>query len=313
MDLVQLRKVREYLEKYGALNNSFNDYSKLYIMTTENINGFLSRYDLKDKNILTVAGSGDQRLNTYLLGANNVDCFDINPITELHLKLKDTAIKNIGFEKFIYFFDIYTNKYNKEYDSLDPRIFREFKDELDEDAKLFYNYVLNKSIYLRCRDIYIDFDNDYSVLRNMNNYLELDKYYELRNILNQKKINFIKSDIKDLPDKLEGKKYDMILLSNISDYVHHVYPDKSLENFRNLIEKLKQNLNMFGIIQIGYIYSMYARGEDISDFHFNDDRHKYFPTSEFKSVFVDSYYGDGSYDKVITYQKLGRVYEKNSC
>jgi len=303
MDKAHLKEVKEYLEKFGALGNYFRDYSKLYIMTTENINGFLSRYNLNNKNILTVGGSGDQRYNAYLMGANEVDCFDINPITELHLKLKDAAIKNIDFEKFLYFFNIYTNKNNNEFESLDPRIFREFEQDLDEDARDFYNFVLNESIYLRCKDIYIDFDNEYQILKNMNNYLELNNYYKLKKILEKKKLSFMTSDVDELPDRLEGKKYDMILLSNISDYIHQVYPGNDIERFRELIDRLKQNLNMFGIIQVGYIYSMYSRGEDVSEFHINDERHKYFPTSEFHSIFVDSYYGDGSYDKVITYQK----------
>ena len=298
-----LLETKDYLEKYGSLGNYFRDFSKLYIMTTENINGFLSKYDLKDKSVLSVAGSGDQRLNSYMLGAKNVTVFDINPLTELHISLKDTAIKHINYEKFIYFFDIYSNKYNKEFDSLDGRIFREFKDYLDQETYEFYDYIINKSIYLKCRDIYADFDNELSTLKKMNNYLSLKSYYELRKKIKDKKINYIKSDIDELPEKLEGKKYDVILLSNISDYIHHVYPGNDIERFRELIERLKDNLNVNGIMQVGYIYSKYYRGDDVSEFHINDERHKYFPNFEFGVDFVDSYYDDGTYDKIITYKK----------
>ena len=45
---------------------------------------------------MTVASSGDRRLNAYLLGARNVTCFDINPITLLHMNLKDTIITNLS-------------------------------------------------------------------------------------------------------------------------------------------------------------------------------------------------------------------------
>ena len=97
---------------------------------------------------------------------------------------------------------------------------------------------------------------------------------------------------------------DMILLSNISDYTHHIYDKDDLENYRILIDRLMDNLNLYGIMQVGYIYSFYGRGEDVSDFHVNKKRQEYFPTSIFHSCFVPSYYNDGSYDKVITYQKL---------
>ena len=57
-------------------------------------------------------------------------------------------------------------------------------------------------------------------------------------------------------------------------------------------------------MQVGYIYSRYGRGEDVSNFHINKYRHESFPTSVFHSKFVSSYYNDGTYDKIITYQKL---------
>lgn len=301
MDKARLIEVKNYLEKNKALSNYFRNYSRMYMMTTENLNGFFNHFSVEGKSILTVAGSGDQRLNSYILGAKDVTCFDINPLTELHLKLKDTAIKNIDLDKFISFFEIKND--NKEYSSLDPRIFRMFKDYLDEDVYSFYNYVINESIYLRSRDIYIDFINDISNQKRINNYLDLDSYNNIRNIIRNKSIDFIESNVIDLPCKLDGKKYDMILLSNISDYIHHIYNDNHMSKYKELIDSLKNNLTEDGIMQVGYIYSYYNRGEDISDFHYDDIRNKYFSIGEYLTRFVDSYYNDGSYDKVIIYKK----------
>ena len=61
----ELEEVKKHLIKSKSLNYDFGSYSKIYNMTTENIFGFLNHYDLKGKRILTVAGSGDQRLNAY--------------------------------------------------------------------------------------------------------------------------------------------------------------------------------------------------------------------------------------------------------
>ena len=104
MEKEYLEKLKSYFECTGRLSSTFGDYSKVYSMTTENIYSFLHNYDLKDKSVLTVGGSGDQRLNAYLLGARNVTCFDINPLVYEHLKLKDDAIRTLNFEKFLNFF-----------------------------------------------------------------------------------------------------------------------------------------------------------------------------------------------------------------
>ena len=89
MEKEYLYNLKRFLNNYSKLENDFGIHSKMYRATTENITGFLSNYDLKDKRVLTAAGSGDQRLNAYLMGAKDVTCFDINPLTELQLELKE--------------------------------------------------------------------------------------------------------------------------------------------------------------------------------------------------------------------------------
>lgn len=299
---IYLSLIKEYLDCTKKLDSTFGLYSRLYSMTTENIYGFLKNYDLKDKKILTVAGSGDQRLNAYLLGAKEVTCFDINPLTLLQLRLKDKAITNINFEKFIKFFGIYSKKYGDCFHTLDSKIFDEFKYSLDEDTFNFFNYIINEK-NIKSDDIYFDFENNLNKLQKMNNYLNPDNYLQLGKILKNQDINFIDSNLVGLPEKLNGEKFDMILLSNISDYTHDIYGYKDLESYRLLIDKLMDNLNLYGILQVGYIYSSYSVLNDVGNFHKKEERQKYFPTDIFHSVMVDSYQ-DTNYDKVITYQKL---------
>lgn len=302
MDKEYLKQVKGYIEYTGCLNNTFGCFCKLYSMTTENIYGFLQNYDLKDKKILTVAGSGDQRLNAYLMGAKDVTCFDINPLTLLQLKLKDTAINTINFEKFIKFFGIYSRKYSNYYHTLDSRIFNELQD-LDEDTLSFFKFIIDESPYIDDKDIYFSFENDLNILQKMNNYLNPDSYIELRKILKTKDINFINSNLGELPEKLNGEKYDMILLSNISDYTNNIYLDNDLKRYRELIDKLTDNLNLYGTIQLGYIYSNYSKKDNVSNFHIKEERQKYFSTDLFHSLMVESYDGNNKKDKVIVYQK----------
>ncbi|MBQ9019348.1 MAG: DUF3419 family protein [Bacilli bacterium] len=297
----ELQKLIEYTSISGGLNNNFCNYSKLYSMTTENIYGFLSKYNLKNKKILTVAGSGDQRLNCYSLGADEVTCFDINLLSHFQLQLKDEAIKHLNYNEFLDFFGIIRDNTNN---FLKDDLFDKIKVYLNDDVYGFYNFLINEFRRDPLRNIYYDFDNDLKLIKKINHYINEDNYYDLSHSLNNKQNMFIEANVDNLPEILDGEKFDMILLSNISDYIHYIYSDNNLERYRELIDKLIGNLNLYGIIQVGYIYSRYSKGEDVSKFHFNEIRNKVFPNDIFHSIFVDSYYNDGTYDKVITYQKL---------
>lgn len=303
-----LKQVINYINNCGELCDNFGSFSKIYSMTTENIYGFLKNYDLKDKRVLTVAGSGDQRLNAYFLGAKSVTCFDVNPLTKFHMELKDKAISSINFEKFINFFSIYSRRYGSYYHGLDYRIFDEFKEKLSNETKTFFEYVIN-STDIHVDDIYYYFVNELNILENMNCYLNVSGYEQMGKILQDKEIGFIESDFEDLPDIINGEKYDMILLSNISDYIHRMYGKNELEEYRMMIDRLCNNLNMYGILQVGYIYTTDAATSnslsfDISRFSIKEDREEFFPSDIFHSVFVDSYYGSNFKDEVITYQKI---------
>ena len=299
-----LEEIKQYICSNGKLNTDFGSYSKIYSMTTENIAGFLNNYDLKNKKVLTVAGSGDQRINSFMLGASKVTCFDINPLTKLQINLKDTALKIVNYEKFINFFGINTRRYDNYYEFLDNRVFNEFKNKLDTDTYEFYNFLINKRNLTNYYDIYQGFDNNLDLLTKMDNYLTPDSYEMAKQIIKNKDIDFVESDIKTLPDKLSNEKYDLILLSNISDYIHKMYKDNPLYNYRLLIDELTNHLNQFGTIQVGYIYSTYHKENDTSNFRFNSERQKYFPTSIFHTQQVDSYDNNGEKDKIITYQKI---------
>lgn len=295
----ELEDVKRFLLKTKNFRYDFGNYSKMYSMTTENIAGFLNNYDLKNKKILTVAGSGDQRLNAYLMGANDITCFDVNPFCELHLDLKDTAIKTLSYEDFINFFGINNNER-----LLNKDIFDKFKSYLEYDTYYFYDFIINNLSNIGPKSIYYDFDNKLSLMKVINNYISPDKYNKLANILRKEKLNFLNINVDNLSDELNGEKFDFILLSNISDYTNFMYPDNDLEKYRDLIDKLIDNLNLYGVIQVGYIYNRYSKYSDISRFHINAIRQEYFPTDIFHTVFVNSYYNDGTYDKIITYQKF---------
>lgn len=288
------------LDEDHYLNSNFCKYSKIYTMTTENIYEFINHYNLENKDVLTVMGSGDHALNSYLLGAKTVTCFDINPLAQIMYDLKRNIILNYDLNDFLDFFDIKNYDYISNIDKFDKNIIKELKNKLNNNTYEFFNYFYTHRMYFD--DIFYHFNYDLNTLSNMNGYLNEDSYDYLKDILNNKDINFIESNIIDLKNKLLNKKYDLILLSNISDYIYMIYPNNSLNNYYNLIMDLVDNLNNYGIIEVGYLYAHNHRHPD--DFNSDIDRNKIFTTDKFHSVLVKSFDDLSKKDKIITYQKI---------
>ena len=83
-------------------------------------------------------------------------------------------------------------------------------------------------------------------IEKTNIYLENDSNYELlRNRLQNESINFINSNIFDLKDSLEDKKYDRIILSNILQYIESFSKKSEINsNLKKCFNELSEHLLM---------------------------------------------------------------------
>lgn len=285
------------LKTNETLSNDFGRFSKVYLMTTENIKGFLEQYDLTNKDILTVAGSGDQMLNAYLMGARNVTCFDINPLAFYQVKLKKAAVCTLSYEEFVAFF---FQEYGK---FLDINLFDKISKELDSETthffeNLYYKYD-PKEIF---KKIYYHFTPKFEKMVRLNTYLEKENYQKLASILKEKEITFIESDVTKLREHLKNEFFYMILLSNINDSIEDIWSSDSLKNYKRLIHSFSKNLVLDGTIQVGYIYDYYGVRQD-KLFSKKHERQKIFTSDEFHTTFVESYLFYGDRDAIITFQK----------
>ena len=177
--------------------------------------------------------------------AKSVTCFDVNSLSEAQINLKDAAIKTINFEKFIKFFGIYSRKYGNDYKMLDSKIFYELSNKLDIETYLLFDYIINNnSNYIDInKHIYYPSKKDLDILEKMNNYLNPDDYLKLRYILKDKKVDFINTHLTKLKECIGKEKFDVILLSNISDYINRFLLKNDLLEFRKITENIKSNLN----------------------------------------------------------------------
>ncbi len=297
---IDLEIIKTIFEQSYELHDDFQKYSKIYLNTTENIKGILDGIDIKDKKVLSVAGSGDQALNAYFLGASNVTLFDINPLAGAQAELKFTAAQKLDYEEFYKFF-LPLNGCTLRSDT-----YKKLSNYLSDETNQFFDYLYsnynNVDIFNK---IAYDFYPTISTLERVNAYMGEDNFKELKNKLDGKEINFIEASLIDLPNNLNNL-YDIMLLSNISDSINNIWNINTLKNYKRYIHILSKHLNKEGIIQCGYIYNSYDGHTSISDFAYDERRRKVFTPNEFKERDITSYQFHSSKDKVITFEKKRR-------
>lgn len=241
------------------INNEVDElFSYIYPFTTENIKGYYDLLDFKNKDVLTVGSSGDHTLNLYLKNVNSVDYFDINPFCNYYFDLKRKAIEYLEYDEFLDFFCYidYPKLLKNNDKAFSINTYYKILPYLDDNTKTFWNnlYIEYRGIDIRKSDLFSKDEEPSKILIKTNLYLESNNYYKLKDSLSLKKEPiFYNMDIKNI--RL-SKKYDVIMLSNISSYLEYMYKDNYLVNFQKLVSGLEENLKDDGIILLSYLYDI---------------------------------------------------------
>jgi hypothetical protein len=297
----------------------FKKRSFVYPFSTENLNGYFDQIDFEDKRVLTVTASGDHALNAILYGSKEVNTFDINRYTKYYLDLKKAAITILSHDRFITFLT-YGNEL-----SLSKDIYIKIRDELDDESRFFWDSLFERFKGTDIRNkIFGNSFRDPRKYASYNRYLDENNYYELQKKIRNFNISFTESNIISLAHKLKNDKFDLILLSNISDYIHRMYDENEISNgydeaiikYKNLILNLANNLNENGKIVCAYLYEIFERNYDESDevcpFYIKRMRDRVFGTQSFKTLYFDSihncstFYNCGTKDAVIVYTRRSK-------
>lgn len=235
-------------EKYGR-------YSKLYAFTTENIGGYYLQTSFLKKKVLTVCGSGDHVLNAILLGSNEIDTFDINILTYYFLKLKIAAVKTLSYTEFLDYFLLENNLSAMSY-----KLFQKVKKGLESEILTFWEILYRDVEYdgrkLRDSSLFHNLydTNDKKLMSNP--YLKEENFTKLKEKIDFSKVTFIESSLLNLKDKCK-KNYDLIFLSNISDYLNLMFSNNLLENYREkIVAPLTRKLNRNGKLYFVYQYDI---------------------------------------------------------
>lgn len=250
--------------------NPFNSNGPVYAFANEALNQYMNNYDFKGRSVLASLGSGDFALNAYLLGATEVETFDINQYTYYFYQLKKALIMKYNYEDFC---NLIRNPQNifKE--------FSEFKQFLDSESIAFFEHLLEiykGDVVALLNKVYIDkigeakhqwnesntFDTTeefFLIAQYKNYYLQSGENYNRLKEQLSKHLND-KFYFENLYEFTPQKKYDIVYLSNIGDY------SKNEEEFKEFVAQLREKvLNENGIIIVVSITNHIIMGSDSSE------------------------------------------------
>ncbi len=245
----------------------FNSLSQIYSFTTENIAGYFEYLNFTDKNILTVSASGDHIINAFYKGAKTVIGFDINYLALIFTELKLVALEQLEYEEFLRFFminekdDIDKNKNALDYEIYSNRLKKYLSKNVLEYWDMIYQNFNNNGYEVRNSYIFNNKYDNNNIKINSNLYLKSEFDYNIaKEKIREKEIILINSNYKDINinchDLPNLENCDIILMSNISDYIKNLYNESSnyLEKYINeIIYKFKNQNNQ---IVCAYLYDI---------------------------------------------------------
>ncbi|MBI4919056.1 DUF3419 family protein [archaeon] len=246
------------------MDGDFALFARIYAFTTENLAGYLPLLNLDNAKVLTVSGSGDQVINAYLQGAGIVDSFDLNIFSGIFTELKLKALQSLSFEEFKQFFllENLTESGDLNKSVLDFKVYNELRANLSELAATTLDKMFeeedNKGDKLRVSQLFSSaWDmNKLSIGNNL--YLNSEeKFEQAKENVKEKQTKWVNCHITKLKTYLRNRKYDVILLSNISDYAKELFryrPDYLQAFCDEVISPLTENLNPGGVICAAYVY-----------------------------------------------------------
>ncbi|MBQ4558613.1 MAG: DUF3419 family protein [Clostridia bacterium] len=241
------------LEKFfePSLYNGNNPYrngtiDRAYPFSNERLCDMAKLFRNK-KRVLTVGSSGDQALNSIYYGAKDVDItiMDADIFTKYYVDYKIATIKNLDFDTFTKFFIDFEKPFIY---NVHKKIFQ----DMDEESQAFWATIFLEGGDTELRQRLLKTNDLFDEQIQSEFYKSERAYKTLQHKLRQGNysLNYETAEFNEFPQAAEGK-YDLIMLSNIYDYV-------SDSEFKKVVNSLHaNNLSPNGKIQLHYIFGCY--------------------------------------------------------
>jgi S-adenosylmethionine:diacylglycerol 3-amino-3-carboxypropyl transferase len=128
----------EYTKREARMSES----APMYVYATENVSAYYKFLKLKNKEILTICGSGDQVLNALYFEAKEVFAFDLNKKAKFITTLKIAALSHLDYAEFLKFFGE-----DKPNIGFDYKIYKKFRNKLESQTRSFFDRLYKKFDY----------------------------------------------------------------------------------------------------------------------------------------------------------------------
>ena len=243
----------------------FSKYSKGYLWTNENIKEYINKKYISEYNsALSVTGSGDHLFNLILNNVLNIDTFDTNTLTEYNvLGLKKALIEKFKYNDFLTICELIANNMLtleettyliKDLLPLMDKKYRKYWQNISE-----YNYQLQKNND-ECLDLFamlfININEKNNFIRKNSYLISKDNYGKFKENMMRANINFYCTNAINILDTFPNQKYDVILLSNILDYITINW---NYEQLRKFEDELLFITNNNGKIFLAYLLNYYNK------------------------------------------------------
>lgn len=287
-DIEEASKLIKYNPFYYP---KFSKYSSIYPFTNENISSYFNLLNINNKDVLTVAGSGDHFLELLMRDCKQIQIFDINILTKYYINLKIAGVRTLNYDEFVKFFVIDNNIY----DVFNIRSYSKIRNNLDEESLIFWDTLYTKFSGNRIRKskLFFNFEESYNFLKTFISYLNPSNYQILQHKLNSyEHLNiqqvFNNYDLTELYNSYSCK-FDIILLSNIADFIDEIYKRKPINKFKDyIINDLSKLLNNNGIICTAYMFwADSSKQKNIPFINKKAIREKFF-SDEFEELLIDN-------------------------
>jgi len=181
---------------------------KVYNFSNENLAAFKELYDFKNARVLSVGGSGDQYFTAILNGAKEVTLFDSNPDFWPYFIVKFCALQNLSYDDFCELFIRKGASFSEMFSVVESYIPSKEKDKVaseKESIGFYYDKEEIKTLLEVFETKPYLVPESYKILQQNLRKIPLPDVY------------FV--DIQSLRGKIGDRSYDIMLTSNIYDWV----------------------------------------------------------------------------------------------
>ena len=254
----------------------FSTYQKVYFSTNENIKTYINESNIEGKtSALSVMASGDHSFNLIEKGILNIDTFDSNALTEFYvLGIKRAMIMRYSYKEYL----ITLNKLLDINTSLEEltSILTDLLSFMDMKYREYWREIINYNYLIQKKNntninlfslLFINVIGEEKIITK-NNYLnDEETYNKFRKNLIKANIIFKNVNALDLAKEFKGG-YDVMLLSNIFEYLQPYFASKSayynvFKAMKEYIDELFTLMNEEGKLFLMYIFDyateMYTR------------------------------------------------------